>query len=186
MIIKTAESSEEESGESEVELEGTPPSHSAIAGSQSADSVSQLQESLLEEEQETNRPLVVNTEPVQDITPNTENLENEEREAVGKFLCDGCGCDLIGGSCSTFFSTDSMESYRRDCSELTRGELDMALLGQLAAFTNNSAGTTHFTRYSHPYSSSLSRQKSYRHFWHGGQRVCRKTFLFLHNISEKR
>ena len=47
----------------------------------------------------------------------------------------------------------------------------MTLLGQLAAFTNSSA---------------LSRQRSYSIFWHGGRRVCRKTFLFLHTISDKR
>ena len=60
----------------------------------------------------------------------------------------------------------------------------MALLGQLATFMNDSALTVRSSsRDSQP---SVSRQKSYRLFWHAGRRVCRKTFLFLHAISEKR
>ena len=50
---------------------------------------------------------------------------------VEKYLRDGCGCDLTDGGCSTRFTADSLESYRREVSELTLVELDMALLGQL-------------------------------------------------------
>ena len=45
---------------------------------------------LVEDELETNQPLVVNTIPVLDIQPNRENLE----ETVQKILSDGCGCHL--------------------------------------------------------------------------------------------
>ena len=178
---KTGESSEEESGESDVDLELAPPSLSVtVITSQSACSSAdrQLQDSLLEEEQETQQPLVVNTEPVSSITQNSDNLENEERVIVDRFLQNGCG------GCSSTFHADSLEGYKRDCRELTRAELDMALLGQLAAFTNDNAVTVRSSsRDSQP---SVSRQKSYRLFWHAGHRVCRKTFLFLHAISEKR
>ena len=129
---------------------------------------------------EISQPLVVNTVPVQDVSPNRENLEREEIE---KFLSDGCGCDLANGGCSTTFTADCLESYRRECCELTRAELDMALLGQLSAFTNTSTLTVHSTKDRHP---STSRQKTYRLFWHGGQRVCRKMLVFLHTISDKR
>ena len=37
-----------------------------------------LQDSLVEDELETNQPLIVNTVPVLDIQPNRENLEREE------------------------------------------------------------------------------------------------------------
>ena len=185
MIIKTVESSEEESGESDVEWQDDHPRESTTLN-QPATATSQsslLQDSLLEEELEISQPLVVNTVPVQDVSPNRENLEREETAIVERFLSDGCGCDLANGGCSNVFMADSLESYRRECGELTRVELDMALLGQLSAFTNNSTLTVHSTKDRHP---STSWQKSYRTFWHGGQRVCRKTFLFLHTISEKR
>ena len=60
----------------------------------------------------------------------------------------------------------------------------MVLLGQLAAFTNTSTHTVHSTR-STP-QSGVHRQKIYRLFYHGGHRVCKKTYLFLHTVSEKR
>ena len=117
--------------------------------------------------------------PVQDVSPNRDNLDREETVTVEKFLSIGCGCDLATGGCSSTF----LESSRRECDELTQVELDMALLGQLAAFTNTSTLTVHSTKDHH---RPTSRQKEYRLFWHGGKRVCKKTFLFLHTISEKR
>ena len=54
----------------------------------------------------------------------------------------------------------------------------MALLGQLSAFTFSGVNAVR-----HP---SQSRQHTYTVFWHCGQKVCRKTFVFIHTISEKR
>ena len=65
------------------------------------------------------QPLVVNTAPVQDVRPNREYLEGEARVMVEKYLRDGCGCGLADGGCSTRFTADSLESYRREVSELT-------------------------------------------------------------------
>ena len=50
-----------------------------------------LQDSLVEDELETNQPLVVNTVPVLDIHP---NREREETVMVQKILSDGCGDHL--------------------------------------------------------------------------------------------
>ena len=112
MIIKTVDCSEEESGESDMEWQDEPPNESttprqsATATSQSdiattASQSSLLQDSLLEEELEISQPLVVNTVPVQDVSPNREYLEREETVMVEKFLSDGCGCNLANGGCST-------------------------------------------------------------------------------------
>ena len=180
MIINAVESTEE-SGESDIEWQDDPLSQSAAATP--SQSSSHLHDSLVEEEQETSQPLVLNTVPVTDVCPNRENLEREETVMVEKFLSDGCGCDLVNGGCSSTFTADSLESYRRECSELTRAELDMALLGQLVAFTNSSTLTVHTTKDRHRPETG---QKLYRIFWHGGRRICKKTFLFLHTISEKR
>ena len=135
------------------------------------------------EEQETSQPLVVNTVPVQDVHPNRENLEREETALIQRFLSEGCGCDLANGSCSSTFTTESIESYRSECSELSRAELDMVILGQISAFTNTSTLSVNSTKHRHP---AASRQRPYMLFWHGGRRVCKKTFLFLHTISDKR
>ena len=54
----------------------------------------------------------------------------------------------------------------------------MALLGELSAFTFSGVNAV-----CHP---SQRRQHTYAVFWRCGQKVCRKTFVFLHTISEKR
>lgn len=66
---------------------------------------------------------------------------------------------------------------------MTRAELDMALLGQLAAFENTSTLSVHSTTHRH---SASSRQRAYKMYWHGGRRICRKTFLLIHGVSDKR
>ena len=66
-----------------------------------------------------------------------------------EFTAYGCGCDLASGSCSSSFTPDYIQSYRSQCSELTRAELDMAPLGQLAAFVNTSTHTAHSTKHRH-------------------------------------
>ena len=95
-----------------------------------------------------------------------------------------CGCQLSSGKpCSQQFSVDHFLEFRGQCKELTRTELDMALLGELNAFMFSSEQTARATTQRHP---SDGRQRAYALFWHSGLRVCRKTFLFLHTVSEKR
>lgn len=143
-----------------------------------------LEDSLEEEELETSQPLLHDTAPVLEVQPNTLYLEREENTLVQKFLTDGCGCNLAdGGQCSSMFTVEGVEDYRSQCSELTRAELDMAILGQLSAFTNTSTLTVHSSRHRH---APANRQRTYVFFWHGGKRVCKKMFLFLHTISKKR
>ena len=99
-------------------------------------------------------------------------------------MSSGCGCALHNGRpCSGQFTIDHYLEFRGQCKELTRAELDMVLLGQLSAFTFTSEQTVRATLQRHP---SEGRQHSYTMFWHRGLKVCRKTFLFLHTISEKR
>ena len=67
------------------------------------------------------------------------------------------------------------------CAELTRGELDMAVLGQLMASTDTSLSVSTVAR--HP---EAERQRSYTNFLHQGKSVCTRMFLFLHTIGTKR
>ena len=130
---------------------------------------------------ETSQPLVVNTAVV---PPDPDSLETEENQSVQSFVLCGCGCQLWGGkSCSGQFSFDHFFEFRGQCKELTRAEHDMALLGQLNAFTFSSEQTARATTHRHP---SDGRQRAYTVFWHCGLKVWRKTFLFLHTILEKR
>ena len=137
----------------------------------------------MEEELETSQPLLHNTAPVLEVQPNTQNLEREESALILRFLTGGCGCDLSDGPCSSTFTLEGVENYRSQCSELTRAELDMAILGQLSAFTNTSTLTVHSSKHRH---APTNRQRAYMVFWHGGRRVCKKMFPFLHTMSKKR
>ena len=57
------------------------------------------------------------------------------------------------------------------------------LLGQLSALMNTSEQTVHSMTHRHSHST---RERSYLQFWHGGNRVCKKRFTYMHTISEKR
>ena len=43
------------------------------------------------------QPLIVDTAPILDVQPNTENLERDETVHVVRFLSESCGCDLANG-----------------------------------------------------------------------------------------
>ena len=100
----------------------------------------------------------MNTTPVVDVYTNTENLEGEETGSIERFLRDGCGCDLASGSCSNTFTAEYINTYRSQCRELTRAGLDVALLGQLAAFVNSSSLSVHFAKHRH---TSSRQQRTY-------------------------
>lgn len=111
------------------------------------------------------------------------NLDREEMVNINKLLADGCQCDLAAGSCSGSLTVEYVLAYRSQCSELSRAELDMASFRQLAALTNTSPLFVYNTVHGH---SASSQQRPYMLYWHDGKRTCRKTFLFLHTISNKR
>ena len=130
---------------------------------------------------ETSQPLVVDTTLA---LPDMECVEAEENCCIQSFLSNTCGCTLRSGRpCSEQFTFDHYLEFRGQCEELTKVELDMVLLGQLSAFTFSGEQTQRSTTYGHP---SAGRQHSYCNFTHKGMRVCRKTFLFLHAVSERR
>ena len=62
-----------------------------------------------------------------------EELDTREREMVNEFLTKGCEC---GRSCLSQFSPEEISISREHCAELTRDELDMAILGELHATMN--------------------------------------------------
>ena len=55
-----------------------------------------------------------------------------EREKIQTYLTEGCGCVK---NCSSFYDESYVTKIRSDCAELTNGELDMVVMGQLLALS---------------------------------------------------
>ncbi len=67
------------------------------------------------------------------------------------------------------------------CQELPHDDLDLLILGQLLAFTNNSDTVSIESRH-----SATAHVRAYCSYYHQGKPVCLRTFLFLHSIGSKR
>ena len=94
-----------------------------------------------------------------------------------------CGCKkgLSSQPCSTQFSADHLMSVRSSCSELSRSELDMVVMGQLMAGMDDTSTTNPHSR-----NKEKPRQRAVYSFYHQGKQVCEKMFRFLHTIGETR
>ena len=109
-------------------------------------------------------------------------FEVEEQQVVEEFMVKGCSCRKWGGKpCSGQFSAEYVKKMRLSCMELTREQLDMFLMGQLTAFTNNSTTVVVESRH-----RPDERQRGYANFFHQGKSICATTFKFLHGIGHKR
>ena len=75
---------------------------------------------------------------------------------------------------------DHYETVRANCAELTWGELNMSIMGQLMALTYCQPTTINSTRHRH---NPKKRERNTTAFQHHGRR---KTFLVLHGIGEYR
>ena len=97
------------------------------------------------------------------------DLDRIEKSDVDKFFADGCRCRM---ECHKKLGREEIEQRRESCAELTKAEIDMVMLGQLAALEHQAAsGTPKRTR---------------GDFSIHGIKVCKATFLFAHGIGEKR
>ena len=108
---------------------------------------------------------------------------DKEEEAVKEFVCRGCGCDfgLKKTPCSMLFPIEHYLSLRASFSEMSHDELDLFVMGQIMAHCYQSS-----MLHGHHSSTPEERKTTYGQFYHHGQRVCQRTFLFLHNIGIKR
>ena len=105
-------------------------------------------------------------------------IDLAEVSTVKEFCSRGCGCAM---ACTSKFSLQHIELTRANAAQLSRGELDMAIMGQVMAFTSCSQATLNSTRHRH---KPKQRQKNRMVFDHNGYQVCRNTFLFLHKIGK--
>ena len=101
-------------------------------------------------------------------------------------MTSGCGCTKARGmQCCEQFSPEYVTSARETYAELTRSELDMAILGQLAAATNTSSLSTGMLSTGRTHHAETERERWYISYFHQGKPVCQKMFRFLHGIGEK-
>ena len=101
-------------------------------------------------------------------------------------MTSGCGCTKARGmQCCEQFSPEYVTSARETCTELTRSELDMAILGQLAAATNTSSTlSTRMLSTGRTHHAETEHERWYTSYFHQGKPVCQKMFRFLHGIGE--
>ena len=108
------------------------------------------------------------------------DIDMEEEDKVTHFCSNGCSCSM---KCSFQFSAEHIRLLRANVAQLDRSQVDMMVMGQVMAFTNCSKTPLHSSKHRHRYKE---REKTSTVFYHQGLRVCRKTFLFLHNIGNSR
>ena len=85
--------------------------------------------------------------------------------------------------CPMHFPVEHYKSLRAALSEMSHDELDLFVMGQIMAHWYQS--TT--LQGHHTFSTSPEQRKTtYGQFYHQGQRVCQRTFLFLRNIGLNR
>ena len=108
--------------------------------------------------------------------------DTHEYAATNQFELDGCSCALgpDGSPCCQIFTVSHYREYRSQCLEMLRDQLDVLLLGQLAALTNTSDMCV---RAKH---QPKQRQRKYSPLQHQQVRVCSKTFAFLHAVGKKK
>ena len=74
---------------------------------------------------------------VADVQVMMRPCDEEEERLVMQFAAAGCSC---AKKCSFQFSSQYIRDMRNHCFDLSHNELDMVILGQLAASTNTSDG----------------------------------------------
>ena len=105
-----------------------------------------------------------------------------EHEKQNKFRNETCGCQefYFGKPCSTVISFDDVIEFRQYCLELSRDELDLVVKAEL--YSHRSSGSTTDSK-KH---QSKDRVRPSQQFFFRGNRVCRKTFCFLHCIDKQK
>lgn len=105
-----------------------------------------------------------------------------DRQLIVNFLEKGCGCK---DNCGTKFTLNSYMEMRFDAAEIDHYRdhvniLDQVILGQLRCLRNDSDQTER------SHKQNFVRKQSQTLYLIKGQRVCRETYMFCHQIKVKR
>ena len=115
------------------------------------------------------------------IVSDVSSPDHSEEEIIKQFVANGCSCKLAdGGPCCKRIQESEFQESRDECRELSREELDLVVMGQLRAC--NQHGPTTQKQKQH----NKERESSKSMFRFGGQRVCIKTFCFLHGMGRSK
>ena len=111
-----------------------------------------------------------------DTQARVNDADRNESMLVDTFMATGCGCKH---NCHSGLGCEAIERHRNSCAELTKPELDMVILSQLAALEHRdtTAGGLH--------KKEVQWQRNMAVFYFQGK-VCRSAFLFLYGIGIKR
>ena len=89
--------------------------------------------------------------------------EMKEDLFVGQFMERGCGCVRKGGrACCEQFDVEHVKDVGLSFRALSSSEMDMALMGQLMAFSNTNSFTSSFHKTPH------ERSRSHTVYYHQG------------------
>ena len=106
----------------------------------------------------------------------------EEEQLVAMFLDGGCGyAKWKGKNCIRQCARSDIQESRSQCQQLSRGKLDMLIMGKLVAFGNTIDNT--YIEWRH---APSPRTRIHYSFHHQRKIVCLKTFLFLLAFGTKR
>ena len=104
-----------------------------------------------------------------------------KRKELLVFFAEGCSCKLAnGGPCHKSITPSEYLVMRDECRALTHDELDLVVMGQLRALTQNDDITQRVRV------TNTKCVRSSIQFQFCGHHVCINTFCFLHCISQKR
>ena len=118
-----------------------------------------------------------------DLESSSAKLEDGETELVRRFLLTSCGCKMgkEHKACSSALTFREIIDYRANCHELTSNELDMVIPGQLRAHDTTTHSLSEIGGCQKKRSHCATATYNFRN-----SQLCRKSFLFLHTVSDKR
>ncbi len=113
------------------------------------------------------------------LLPNPMDLNETEDDEVKRFMGTTCGCKLYGGKpCSEHFKLTHITEIRMSAMDLSHSELDMVILGQISACSNQSEDVVVESRH-----VATGRKHCYSSYIHQGKPVCPRMFRFLHAVG---
>ena len=100
------------------------------------------------------------------------DVDRDEKAKVEKSCADGCGYTLANKRpCSSQFSVKQFQEMRGNAAELSWGELNMAVMGQIMALTSCDPVPLNAIKHRH---RLKMRERNSTVFYHRGYRVCRR------------
>ena len=120
-------------------------------------------------------------EDTQDFDIDFLEIHASEKTRVEKFYEETCHCKLSTHEkpCSTTPKIDDFVDCRNTCSELSSTKLDLVILGANQCSLNCNETSTSGT-------AEKRRQYTRMGYYYQGQRICMRTFVFLHCLHRNR